>query len=104
MQELLTAQRLTICRCFWRYVWRNSGMTPKNLWGQLPPTEEIRTPTQIIKEQASALADLTRGTLQGSVSVRATSDQFVINLDIVAPAIDNYTYNVLEALHSLQLY
>jgi hypothetical protein len=80
-------------------------MPTLNLWGQLPPTEKIRTPTQILKEQATALDDMTKGALQGSVTVRHDSQgTFNIDLDIVAPALDNYTYNVLEASHGLNLY
>jgi hypothetical protein len=81
-------------------------MPTKNLWGQLPTPDETRTPTQILKEQAALLSDLTQGVLQGDVTVdaRVLQGSFYLRLDIVAPAIDNYRYSVLSAHHGVQLY
>ena len=79
-------------------------MSSKNLWGQLPSTDEITTPTQILKEQATQLTDLTKGVLQGDVSVRQSSGKFLLQLAIQAPFVDNYEYVALYASHSLDLY
>jgi hypothetical protein len=77
---------------------------PKNLWGELPADAELRTPTQLLKEQASALSDATRGALEGVVSVAHQQEKFVITLSILAPALENYSYEVLYVEHPLQMY
>lgn len=79
-------------------------MARRNLWGKLPVDDDIVTPTQLIKEQASHLSDLTRGVLQGEVSVTRNLSKFEINLFIVAPFLDNYQYTVFWATHSLELW
>jgi hypothetical protein len=79
-------------------------MPKVNLWGQLPQIDKIRTPTEVLREQASALGDMTSGTLQGEVTVSPREGSFNVDLDIVAPALDNYRFNVLEASHDLNLY
>jgi len=80
-------------------------MPTKNLWGQLPTPEEIRTPTQILKEQAALLTDMTKGVLQGAVTVATgEANRFTLRLDILAPVIDNYRYGVLTAFHGVELY
>lgn len=79
-------------------------MSQKNLWGELPITDEIRTPTQILKEQAAFLENMTKGVLQGDVTVRRSHNNFELELTIVAPAIDNYRYVVVSASHNLGMY
>src|SRR2546428_606499 len=79
-------------------------MVRKNLWGDLPPTDDIRTPKQILKEQAVALSDMTKSMLYGDVGVQNTRDQFLLTLRIVAPALENYTYDILSVLHPLEVY
>ncbi len=80
-------------------------MATKNLWGPLPESVEVRTPTQILKEQAAALENMTRGGLQGRVRVGTEPDgNFVLDLDIVAPALGNYSYNVFRASHGISIY
>ena len=44
-------------------------MAKKNLWGKISGADDIVTPTQILKEQASQLTDLTKGILEGQVRV-----------------------------------
>ena len=79
-------------------------MLEKNLWGQLPIEDEIRTPTHILKEQATILTDMTKGVLQGEVSVGQDGGRFELNLYIVAPRIENYTFTVAWCSHGLDLY
>src|ERR1022692_4548993 len=93
-----------ICRYSRQSGWRSPTMSTKSLWGQLPPTEGIRTPTQVLKEQATALTDMTKGALQGEVSVSHRGGEFSLDLDIVVPALDNYRYLVVRANHKLDLY
>jgi hypothetical protein len=79
-------------------------MPTKSLWGQLPVTEGIKTPTEVLKEQATALMNVTRSVLQGDVSVTREYDEFRIDLHIVAPVLDNYHYLVVRVTHDISLY
>ena len=79
-------------------------MPTKSLWGPLPATEGIRTPTQVLKEQATALANMTGSVLQGEVNVTQNRGVFELDLNIVVPALDNYRYLVARATHRLDLY
>lgn len=79
-------------------------MEAKNLWGNLQLDEPIRTPTTLLKEQASALNALTKGILYGDVSVEASGSWFFITMSIVAPAIDNYKFDVLQLSHKVEIY
>ncbi len=82
-------------------------MAPKNLWGELPSVEDVRTPTLILKEQAALLADMTQSVLYGEVTFgksRSGADKFELELRIVAPALDNYTYDAVVVMQPLALY
>ena len=76
----------------------------KNLWGELPNVETIRTPYTILKEQASILSEITNGLLIGEVVVNNQKDTFVMTLRIKAPSLHNYTYSVVEVHQPIQLY
>jgi hypothetical protein len=77
----------------------------KNLWGELPNPETIRTPYTILKEQASILSEITNGLLIGEVVVNNQKDKlFVMTLRIKAPSLNNYTYSVVEVQQPIQLY
>jgi len=62
----------------------------ESFWPDLP-TEKVRTPHAILLEQASALAERTRGLLVGQVRRSQDKNNFVSNLSIVAPSLNNYT-------------
>lgn len=79
-------------------------MSAKNLWGQLPSASEITTPTQILKEQASELTNMTKGVLYGDVHVKQRSGKFELEFVIQVPVLDNYEYVVLYVKHGLSLY
>jgi hypothetical protein len=76
----------------------------KNLWGELPNPETIRTPYTILKEQASILSEITNGLLIGEVINNQKDKYFVNILRIKAPSLNNYTYSVVEVQHLIQLY
>jgi hypothetical protein len=76
----------------------------KNLWGELPNPETIRTPYAILKEQASILSEITKGLLIGEVINNQEDKFFVKILRIKAPSLNNYTYSVVEVKHLIQLY
>lgn len=80
-------------------------MSSKNLWGDLTSAVPVRTPTTILKEQATALTEMTKGTVFGKVKVStSTGGGFEILLYIIAPAINNYTFEVVFVEHGIELY
>jgi hypothetical protein len=79
-------------------------MNSRNLWGPLPATEQIITPTLILREQATQLSNMTNGILRGEVSVSSAGSTFVVSLAVVAPFVDNYTYLAVQVEHELELY
>lgn len=80
--------------------------TTKNLWGELPLTEVLRTPAVILREQATLLTEMTNGLLEGEVvSWKVESENpFCLRLSIIAPALDGYRFSVLDSYHSILLY
>lgn len=76
----------------------------KNLWGELPKPETIRTPYTLLKEQASILSEITNGLLIGEVTNDQRDNFFVNILRIKAPSINNYTYSVVQVQYPIQLY
>ena len=79
-------------------------MTAENLWGKLPLTEKLRTPYGILREQGQILQDMTEGLLIGRVVRDIDGNRFLLNLDIVAPSLNNYSYQIIRAWHDLELY
>jgi hypothetical protein len=76
----------------------------KNLWGDLPSIETIRTPYTLLKEQASILTEITKGLLIGEVIHNQKDKLFVLILRIKAPSLNNYSYSVLEVQYPINLY
>jgi hypothetical protein len=57
-----------------------------------------------LKEQASALSAATKGILEGKVIFDNTGVKFKIDMSIVAPAINNYEFEVVHVEHGVELY
>ena len=81
-------------------------MTTKSLWGNIENAKTLRTPTLILKEQASLLGKLTSGVLEGDVrrTRHSSTNEFLISLYIVSSALDSYRLKVLEVRHDIGLY
>lgn len=81
-------------------------MPLRNLWGEIPQPEEIRTPYTIIREQAALLEEVTDGILQGRVRKVQDEDtkSFTYFLDILAPALDDFVFRVLMIRYEITLY
>jgi len=78
--------------------------TQQDLWGELSESVE-RTPTSILREQASALAAKTNNLLSADVSVTTSWPRdFSITFSIVAPSLDDYTYELFSVTHGVELY
>lgn len=79
-------------------------MNTKNLWGDLAVQDEFTPPVTLLRNQASALNQLTNHILMGRVSVITQGDYFLYDLDVVAPALDNYVYTILQVKHAVTFY
>ena len=79
-------------------------MPSKNLWGDLESLKPFRTPTTVLKEQAGSLSSATNGVLRGKVGIDRTTNRFEIVLSIVAPALNNYEFNVVYVRHGIEVY
>ncbi|MGK7928933.1 MAG: hypothetical protein AB4290_27465 [Spirulina sp.] len=91
----------------------------KNLWGEIPKPEHLRTPYTILKEQAAILSNLTEGLLIGEVialekiqqrtdpylkSKQQVEKEFFYVLRIKVPALNNYTYSIVQISYPIELY
>lgn len=80
-------------------------MPKKNMWGDnLADLERIKTPASYLREQAESVGVATNFTLRGEVSQAAVGGGFRIDLDIVVPAINDYTYTLLTVRHPVEMY
>ena len=79
-------------------------MPGKNLWGDLSALETVRTPKELLTEQASTLTEATEGVLRGKVDRQGTGPRFAYDLDVYVPVLNNYTYTILTITHELGLY
>jgi hypothetical protein len=79
--------------------------TSRDLWPEIATTQTLTTPLTILKEQAAALAKKTNGLLEARVDTQSyAGGGFVHSFKIVAPALDNYVYELFKVRHSVLLY
>lgn len=106
--------------------------TRKNLWGDIPHTDDLRTPYTLLKGQASLLTELTKGLLIGEIErSQYYSDHLdnkialgfrvafplqkqrlreepkpisVLHLKIKVPTLNNYTISLLKVTYPVELY
>lgn len=76
----------------------------ENLWGELPEVVKVRTPKQILLEQAAQLRDMTGGKLIGEVVDQSSGANFNLTLNVVAPVLNNYSFTILTISHTIHLY
>ena len=77
----------------------------KNLWGDLPIEDNVRTPYIILKEQASILTKATNGLLIGEVTKRRLAGDYTeCNLIIKVPSINNYTISIVNMIYPAIIY
>ena len=79
-------------------------MKSASLWGDFKNLEPVRTPTVILREQAEVLGGLSNYVLYGQVTQRAIRDQFLIELYIIVPGLDDYQFQILGAKHTIDIY
>ncbi len=75
-----------------------------SLWS-IPNIDNLRTPLSILKEQAAALTDDTRGLLVGDVKTDEDLDGYLdLTLIIRVPSLNNYSYSVLTYTQPITLF
>ena len=80
-------------------------MSNENFWGDLSELEIVRTPKNILMEQANFLTNATGGLLIGQVDDERTSvPHFRYSLEVRVPGLNNYIFTILAIDHSLELY
>jgi hypothetical protein len=80
-------------------------MSNENFWGDLSELEIVRTPKNILMEQANFLTNATDGLLIGQVNDERTGfPVFRYSLDVRVPGLSNYIFTVLSIAHYLELY
>jgi hypothetical protein len=76
----------------------------KNLWGDLPDVSSVRTPADMLLEQANELKRMTQGKLIGRVSVSRTPVGVDIEFDVIVPSLANYSVTILRVRHDITLF
>jgi hypothetical protein len=74
-----------------------------DLWGEIAPSA-VRTPVSILREQASLLGSKTKNTIEGKVESRVPGSLLYHSFNLVVPALDNYTYELFQISHDVNLY
>jgi hypothetical protein len=76
----------------------------ESFWA-IPDVANIRTPLSILKEQAAALTEQTKGTLVGMVEVQTKSTgNLEIHLEVSVPALNDYRYRLVTYSQPIELY
>jgi hypothetical protein len=80
-------------------------MSVENMWGEINAPVNQRTPTSILREQASVLSQLTKGVLIGSIEQEPNNNNLLIyNFAVTAPAINNHKIAILTVQYSITIY
>ena len=80
-------------------------MAARNPWQKLKDEAlKIRTPTQILQEQAAFLQDATGGVIRGHVNVEEADEGSRVKLQIYVPTLNNYSVGLLEVVHPASQY
>lgn len=76
----------------------------ESFWA-IPDVTNIRTPMSILREQATALTEQTKGKLVGVVEVHKGADEeLYVQLDVSVPALNDYRYRLLTYNQPIELY
>ena len=78
-------------------------METQNLWPDFP-TEEIKGPKSILKEQAGYLAAKTNNVLIADVETSQFKENMIYSFYVVAPVLGNYRYKLFSIAHVASSY
>jgi hypothetical protein len=78
----------------------------RDLWpADISVLPELRTPVTILREQASILGEKTNNIVEAEVRSQGDKNsQFIHSFFLLAPALDNYRYQLFTATHKVELY
>ena len=81
-------------------------MAARNPWQKLKDqAQKIRTPHQILLEQASLLDEATGGVLRADVSIEeAVHHGTAVNFSVYVPTLNNYSVRLFRVLHPVIQY
>jgi hypothetical protein len=80
-------------------------MSDDSLWGDLNDLETIRTPREILREQAIHLTESTNGVLSVDVvDTMHSATVFYHDFDLVVPLLNNYRYTLLSVSYPVLFY
>jgi hypothetical protein len=74
-----------------------------DLWGEISELA-VRTPVAILREQAALLGTKTKNLVEARVTTEPHGNAFLHRFDLVAPPLDNYTYNLFNVRHGIDFY
>lgn len=76
----------------------------EDLWPKDFGEGNARTPSNILKEQASILTKKTKGVIEASVATSSQDTIFVHSFWLNVPAMNDYRYKLIEVRHDIKLY
>jgi len=76
----------------------------ENLWPSDIFVSKTVSPASILRHQASILSEKTRGMLEGDVTTKSERTAIIHSFYVVAPALDNYRYELFRIAHPVTLY
>jgi hypothetical protein len=76
----------------------------EDLWPTDIAVDKVQTPVSILRAQAARLGQKTRNLVEGRVDTLAREGRIYHRLKLVAPALDNYTYDLLRISHRATIY
>ncbi len=79
-------------------------MPSNSLWCDIPDIDHIKTPSSMLNDQCSALAEMTNGRLMGKVKKSQSNNLFTYELHVVVPVLANYSQKILKVVHDLSIY
>ena len=76
----------------------------EDLWPDDFGNIKVAPPILILRAQAGGLTKKTRGEVEGRVVTNRLKSDISHVFQIIAPALDGYTYNLFEVVHPIELY
>jgi hypothetical protein len=76
----------------------------EDLWRNDLAMERIQTPVSILRAQAAKLGQKTRNLVEGRVDTLSREGRIYHRFGLVAPALDNYAYDLFTISHPVTMY
>ncbi|QQS37335.1 MAG: hypothetical protein IPM56_05100 [Ignavibacteriales bacterium] len=79
-------------------------MSNDDLWGDLPEVEKIRTPLDILYDQADVISKKTNNLIEGRVAVRDGKSYLVDASLVLLSNILGYSATIVRITHNVEMY